>query len=111
MMPSPYSLFLTCLVAATVAAQEGRERSDLGLMQRQIDVIELLADRAHSSTTATDRVRYRFDYPRLATDLERIRHGISQYLSPSRAQPADPVELASDYCAEAPCSSPPNEHD
>jgi RAQPRD family integrative conjugative element protein len=99
------------LVALTAAAQDVRERSDLGLMQRQIDAIELLADRAHSSTTGTDRVRYRFDYARLTADLERMRHGISNYLSPSRAQPADLVELAGGYRADAPHSSPSNEHD
>jgi len=110
MMLSPYPLLITCLVALTAAAQDVRERSDLGLMQRQIDAIELLADRAHSSTT-TDRVRYRFDYARLTEDLERVRHGISHYLSPSRAQPADLVELAGDYRADAPHSSPSNEHD
>lgn len=111
MMLSPYPLLITCLVALTAAAQDVRERSDLGLMQRQIDAIELLADRAHCSATGTDRVRYRFDYARLTEDLERVRHGISNYLSPSRAQPADLVELAGDYRADALYSSPSNEHD
>ncbi|MFK0270512.1 integrative conjugative element protein, RAQPRD family [Pseudomonas asiatica] len=110
-MLSSYPLLITCLVALTAAAQDVRERSDLGLMQRQIDALELLADRARNSTTDTDRVRYRFDYPKLTADLERVRHGISNYLSPSRAQPADLVELAGDYRAEAPHSSPSNEHD
>lgn len=111
MMLSPYPLLLTCLVALTAAAQDVRERSDLGLMQRQIDAIELLADRAHSSSTGTDQVRYHFDYPRLTADLERVRRGISNYLSPSRAQPADQVELTGDYRKDAPYSSPANEHD
>lgn len=111
MMLSPYPLLIICLVDVTAAAQDVRERSDLGLMQRQIDAIELLADRAHSSATATDQVRYRFDYPRLTADLQRIRHGISNYLSPSRAQPADLVELAGDYRADAPQPRPSNEHD
>jgi len=111
MMLSPYPLLITCLVAITAAAQDGRERSDLGLMQRQIDAIELLADRAHNSAADADRARYRFDYPKLTADLERVRHGISNYLSPSRAQPADLVELAGDYRAKAPYSSPSNEHD
>ncbi|WP_201162250.1 integrative conjugative element protein, RAQPRD family [Pseudomonas sp. S60] len=111
MTRSPYPLLVVCLVALTAAAQDVRERSDLRLMQRQIDAIELLADRAHSSATGTDRVRYRFDYPRLTADLERVRHGISNYLSPSRAQPTDLVELTVDYRAEAPHSSPSDEHD
>ncbi|MBF8668196.1 RAQPRD family integrative conjugative element protein [Pseudomonas putida] len=111
MMLSRYSLLIVCLVALTAAAQDVRERSDLGLMLRQINAIELMADRARSSATGTDQVRYRFDYPRLTADLERVRRGINSYLSPSRAQPADLVELAGDYCADAPHSSPSNEHD
>ncbi|MFK0344196.1 RAQPRD family integrative conjugative element protein [Pseudomonas asiatica] len=111
MMLFPYPLLIVCLVALSAAAQDGRERSDLGLMQRQINAIELLADRARSSATGNDQVRYRFDYLRLTADLERVRHGISNYLSPSRAQPADLVELTGDYRADAPHSSPSNEHD
>ena len=111
MMLSPYPLLITCLVALTATAHDGREHSDLGLMQRQIDSLEILADRASSSVTDTDPVRYRFDYLRLTADLERVRHGISNYLSPSRAQPADLVELTGDYRAETPDSGPPHEHD
>ncbi|AUZ58481.1 putative type III effector Hop protein [Pseudomonas sp. XWY-1] len=80
-------------------------------MQRQIDAIELLADRARSSATGADRVRYRFDYPRLTADLERVRDGINNYLSPSRAQPADLVELSGDYRADALHSSSSDEHE
>lgn len=111
MMLSPYPLLIACLVAFTAAAQDVRERSDLGLVQRQIDAIELLADRARSSVTGNDRLRYRFDYPRLTADLERVRHGINNYLSPSRAQPADLVELRGDYRAEVLHSSPSDEHE
>ncbi|WP_409322103.1 RAQPRD family integrative conjugative element protein [Pseudomonas putida] len=111
MMLSPYPMLIACLVAFTAAAQDVRERSDLGLIQRQIDAIELLADRSSSSATCTDQVRFRFDYARLTEDLERVRHGIRNYLSPSRAQPADLVELTGDYRAEIPDSSPSHEHD
>ncbi|MDH0708843.1 RAQPRD family integrative conjugative element protein [Pseudomonas sp. GD03862] len=111
MMLSPYPLLIACLIAFTAAAQDVRERSDLGLVQRQIDAIELLAERAHSSTTGANRVRFRFDYLRLTADLERMRHGIRNYLSPSRAQPADLVELAGDYRIDAPHLSTANEHD
>lgn len=111
MMLSPYSLLITCLVALTAAAQDVRERSDFGLMQRQIDALELLADRARNSASDTDQARYRFDYLKLTADLERIRRGISNYLSPSRAQPAELVELAGDYRVDAYHSSTSDEHD
>ncbi|HDS1705658.1 MULTISPECIES: RAQPRD family integrative conjugative element protein [Pseudomonas] len=108
---SPYTLLITCFFALTTAAQDALESSDLGLVQQQIGTLELLADRARSSAADSDNPRYRFDYPRLAADLERVRHGINNYLSPSRAQPADMVELAGDYRAESLHSSPSNEHD
>ncbi|WP_409265140.1 RAQPRD family integrative conjugative element protein [Pseudomonas sp. KCJK8521] len=111
MMLSPYLLIITCFVALTAAAQDVREASDLGLMQRQIYAIELLADRAQSSATRTDGARYRFDYSRLATDLQRVRHGINNYLSPSRAQPADLVELSGEYDAEVSLEKLTDEHD
>ncbi|WP_339442888.1 RAQPRD family integrative conjugative element protein [Pseudomonas hunanensis] len=105
------SLLLVCLVSLGAAAQDAPERSDLGLVQRQITAIELLADRASSSSVDANGARYRFDYPRFAAGLERMRHGIHDYLSPSRAQPADMVELTGDHRAEAPSTRPSDEHD
>ncbi|CAO3311454.1 MULTISPECIES: integrative conjugative element protein, RAQPRD family [Pseudomonas] len=101
-----FPLLVICLATLPVVAQESRERSDLGLVQRQITAIEQLADRVESSGT-----RYRFDYLKFTADLERVREGIQQYLSPSRSQPADLVELNGQYQAEAPHSSPSDEHD
>ncbi|MNQ56704.1 Plasmid protein [compost metagenome] len=111
MTPLSYPLLLACLVTLTAAAQDVRERSDLGLLQRQITVIEQLADRARSSQADADGARYRFDYHRFAADLERVRLGVQKYLSPSRAQPADLIELTGNYRAEALHPSPSNEHD
>ncbi|UFH29279.1 integrative conjugative element protein, RAQPRD family [Pseudomonas sp. CIP-10] len=105
------SLLLVCLLSLGVTAQDAPERSDLGLVQRQITSIELLADRASSSSVDTAGARYRFDYSKFAADLERVRKSIQKYLSPSRAQPADLVDLTGDYRAEAPHSSPSHEHD
>lgn len=107
----PYPLLLACMVTLGAAAQDVRERSDLGLMQRQITAIEQLADRARSSSTDAHGTRYRFDYPRFAADLEHVRQGINKYLSPSRAQPADLAELTGNYRAEAPHLSPSDGHD
>jgi len=111
MMPFPYVLLLVYLVTLDAAAQDVRERSNLGLVQRQITSIEQLADRARSSATDAHKARYHFDYLRFAADIARVRQGIDKYLSPSRAQPADQAELTGDYRTEAPHSSPSNEHD
>ncbi|WP_070095625.1 RAQPRD family integrative conjugative element protein [Pseudomonas sp. NBRC 111139] len=106
-----FPLLVICLATLPAVAQESRERSDLGLVQRQFIAIDQLAERAESSSDDAVGTRYRFDYPRFAADLERVREGIQEYLSPSRAQPADLVELAGQYRAEAPHSSPSDEHD
>ncbi|KGK25420.1 RAQPRD family integrative conjugative element protein [Pseudomonas plecoglossicida] len=106
-----FPLLVICLATLPVVAQESRERSDLGLVQRQITAIEQLADRVESSSDDAVGTRYRFDYLKFTADLERVREGIQQYLSPSRSQPADLVELNGQYQAEAPHSSPSDEHD
>ncbi|MFA7892142.1 integrative conjugative element protein, RAQPRD family [Pseudomonas putida] len=111
MTPIPYTLLLACFVTLSAAAQDVRERSSLGLVQRQITAIELLAKRASSRSVDAAEPRYRFDYPRFAADIKRMRQGVHDYLSPSRAQPADLVELTGDYRAVAPHSSPSHEHD
>ncbi|MGS8282218.1 integrative conjugative element protein, RAQPRD family, partial [Pseudomonas aeruginosa] len=50
---------------------------------------------------------YHFDYPRLLADLARVRAGIQAHLTPSRAQPRDPSELAGDYRTERSASPSP----
>lgn len=111
MNTSSCALLLACVVSLGAGAQDSPERSDLSLMQRQITAIELLTDRASSSSVDAAGARYRFDYSRLAADLKRMRQGIHNYLSPSRAQPADVVELDGDYRAETPHLSTSDEHD
>ncbi|MDD1997097.1 RAQPRD family integrative conjugative element protein [Pseudomonas sp. BO3-4] len=110
-MNASFALLLSCVVSLGAVAQDAPERSDLGLVQRQLKAIELLADRASSGSVDSAGARFRFDYSRFAADLKLMRQGIQQYLSPSRAQPADLVELTGNYRAEAPHSSPNDEHD
>ena len=68
-------------------------------MLRQLDNFE---DTAHRSAQITDEPgkHYSFDYQRLTDDIARIRQGLKDYLSPSRAQPRDPVELSGSYTTE-----------
>ncbi|MFJ4256408.1 RAQPRD family integrative conjugative element protein [Pseudomonas monteilii] len=111
MNTSTSALLLTSVVSLGAVAQDAPEHSELGLMQRQIAAIQLLADRASSSSVDAAGARYRFDYPMFTADLERVRQGIHKYLSPSRAQPAEMVELTGDYRTEASVARPSHEHD
>lgn len=93
-----------CLVpgfpARAQADDTGPEHTRLVAALRQLDALERTV--AHSATTSplASGERYHFDYPRLLTDLARVRAGIGNYLAPSRAQPRDPAELAGHYRSE-----------
>jgi len=81
------------------SAASASEHTNLHVMLRQLESLE---DTAHRSAQITDEPgkRYSFDYQRLTEDIARIRQGLKDYLSPSRAQPRDPVELSGSYTTE-----------
>lgn len=87
------SLFITQIVAA---ADDGYEREHLAAVARQLDLLDRLAKQS-ASTAPESRSRYHFDYRRLDADLQRVRAGITDYLTPQRAQPRDPSVLLGDY--------------
>lgn len=87
-------------------AASAHEQDQFSLIQRQLDTIEHLAAKAERSSNAQPNERYRFDYPRLTEDIQRIRQGVQRYLSPTRAQPRDPGELVGDYRLDTPPAEP-----
>jgi len=99
-------LLSLAIVDASSYAASGHEQDQLSLVQQQLDIIERLTTRAEAASTAEPNERYRFDYPRLTEDIQRIRQGVQGYLSPSRAQPRDPTELVGDYCLDTPPTEP-----
>jgi RAQPRD family integrative conjugative element protein len=100
------SLLSLVLVHGGSYAESGHEQDQLSRIQQQLDVIERLATQAEAANTAEVDDRYRFDYPRLTEDIQRIRQGVRSYLSPSRAQPRDPDELVGDYRLDTPIAEP-----
>ncbi|MCU1785176.1 RAQPRD family integrative conjugative element protein [Pseudomonas sp. 13B_2.1_Bac1] len=99
-------LLSLAIVHGSSYAASAHEQDQLSLIQRQLVTIERLATRAEAASTAESVERYRFDYPRLTQDIQRIRHGVQGYLSPSRAQPRDPSELVDDYLLDTPPAEP-----
>ena len=99
-------LLSLAIVDGSSYAASGHEREQLSLVQQQLDTMERLATRAKTASTAEPDARYRFDYPRLSQDIQRICQGVRDYLSPSRAQPRDPVELVGDYSLDTPPAEP-----
>ncbi|CRM57031.1 RAQPRD family integrative conjugative element protein [Pseudomonas sp. 25 R 14] len=90
-------LLLLVIVHGASYAASPYEQSQLSLIQRQLDTMVISARKAETSSVAEPQARYRFDYPQLNRDVQRIRQGVQDYLSPSRAQPHDPGELVGDY--------------
>ncbi|NPW37977.1 RAQPRD family integrative conjugative element protein [Pseudomonas aeruginosa] len=108
MFTTPTRLATSCLAFAsllaatsTVQAAPPTQRQDLVATQRQIEALERLVRQSSISAASMPGERYHFDYPRLLADLARVRAGIEQYLTPSRAQPREPEELGGKYSAES----------
>lgn len=92
------SLLLTLATANVNSyAASAHEQDQLSLILHQLDTIDHLVTRAQIANSTQSVERYRFDYPYLTQDIQRIRQGVQDYLSPSRAQPRDPGELMGDY--------------
>lgn len=72
---------------------------ELAAALRQLNALERLIEHTAEAPIAPGE-RYYFDYSRLLADLARVRAGIEIHLSPSRAQPRDPVALSGDYRVE-----------
>ena len=99
-------LLVLTIIHSNSYALSVHEQEQLSLIQQQIDNIERLAAQARIASSSESTARYRFDYPRLTQDIQRIRQGVQGYLSPSRAQPRDPGELAGDYRLDTPPTKP-----
>ncbi|WP_164081370.1 RAQPRD family integrative conjugative element protein [Stenotrophomonas maltophilia] len=76
------------------------QRQELAAALRQLDALERTVAHSAAHAPVIPGERYHFDYPRLLADLARVRAGIQAHLTPSRAQPRDPAELAGDYRTE-----------
>lgn len=101
-LPGLAALPLALLAAMQPAhpADDTREREHLAAIVRQIDMLDHLA-RQSFAARPPQRSRYYFDYRRLDADLRRIRAGVSDYLSPPRAQPRDPAAIDGHYRRQA----------
>ncbi|WP_256557770.1 RAQPRD family integrative conjugative element protein [Pseudomonas sp. AP42] len=98
-MPGLIALFGCGLPVSHATAASASEQANLDVMIRQLNALEDTARRSAQVAYEPGK-RYFFDYQRLAGDIARIRHGLEGYLTPTRAQPRDPVELSGQYTTE-----------
>ncbi|WP_438636504.1 RAQPRD family integrative conjugative element protein [Methyloversatilis discipulorum] len=92
--------FLLLGSTPVIAADSSPEREHLAALSRQLDLLDRLAEYS-ASLPRQEGSRYHFDYARLREDIERVRAGIRDYLTPQRAQPRDPVVLVGGYRQES----------
>lgn len=88
------------------SSETGSEPARLAALLRQLDVIERLAEDS-ARLPRDDTSRYHFDYARFRDDIQRMRQGIRDHLSPQRAQPRDPLPLQGDYRRETEVADEP----
>ena len=96
-------LLVTALLmgqSPTALSESPAQRQELASALRQLDAMENTVEDRDVHAPVRPGERYHFDYPRLLADLARVRAGIQAHLTPSRAQPRDPSELAGDYLTE-----------
>ena len=104
------TFFVTALLlgqSPMTLAEPPAQRQELVAALRQLDALERTVTNSAAHAPIQPGERYHFDYPRLLADLARVRAGIQAHLTPSRAQPRDPSELASDYRTERSASPSP----
>lgn len=97
------TFFVTALLlgqSPMTLAEPPAQRQELVAALRQLDALERTITDSAAHAPIQPGERYHFDYPRLLADLARVRAGIQAHLTPSRAQPRDPAELAGDYRTE-----------
>lgn len=83
-------------VSQAQAAGTASEQANIEVMIRELNALEAVARRSGELPNDGSQ-RYHFDYQRLAGDVARMRQGLQDYLSPSRAQPRDTTELSGHY--------------
>lgn len=96
------TLFCLSLIAllSSVTPVAANQPAHLATLLRQLDQIEREAE-ASARLPRDETSRYHFDYTRFRDDVQRMRQGIRDHLSPQRAQPRDPLPLFGDYRREA----------
>lgn len=72
-------------------------RQNLASALHQLDLLDRFLVTVASTYQPSPAERYHFDHTRLREDLQRVRAGIQDYLSPPRAQPREPEPLFGDY--------------
>lgn len=90
------ALLMCCSTTFASVLPSGDEHQRLAFITRQLDAIARISSPITSSVTDPN-ARYAFNFDRLSADLDLVRQGINDYLTPSRAQPRNPPELTGHY--------------
>jgi RAQPRD family integrative conjugative element protein len=94
------TIVISLFITNSALAAPLTEREELALTLNQLTQIEASLNRARDSARTGINERYYFDYPRIHSDITRLRSGIEHYLTPARAQPRDTATLVGQYSEE-----------
>lgn len=97
-------LVLATAALPVAASDYALEQERLAAAIRQLNILDELANATDEAVVPS---RYHFDYARLREDLQRMRNGIEDYLTPKRAQPRDLSRVVETYRLDGPVESTP----
>lgn len=105
----PLTAVLMAGLPLAAKADTPGQRQEIAAAARQLDALERLVAHSAANATVMPGDRYHLDYARLRADLARVRSGLQDYLTPPRAQPRDPADLAGQYRTEQAPARPNDE--
>ena len=86
---------LLLLVGGVLQADQDAERATLIRLDKELDRLELLVDRAEREQDLLDDSRFRYDW--LRRDLKLVREGIQEYLRETELSPRSTEPLYGSY--------------
>lgn len=100
-LTAPLLAALWTMAPSASAIDPELHRRGLASALHQLELLDRFVATVASTHQPPPDERYHFDHIRLREDLLRVRAGIQDYLSPSRAQPREPEPLVGDYLFSA----------
>ncbi|GAB1659155.1 RAQPRD family integrative conjugative element protein [Mannheimia haemolytica] len=84
---------LLVVSCSCLSAYATTEQEQLAQAIKQLEAAKLSLQRAEKVAKASPKTREYFNYSAVHRDIETVKKGIQQYISPSRMLPRDPNTL------------------
>ena len=94
------ALLTVLALACSAHAAPTSEQASLALVLTQLDQMQSTLQRAQAQADEAPTARFFFDYSQASVDIQVMRNGINNYLTPTRAQPRNMAGLSGLYRRE-----------